>query len=323
MSQVSHCILCGRTEKTKLFDAKPVGFPSSKAFHLMQCSGCGLVVLDPVPAPEELSGFYPTVYYDESEDSVRSKTPSMFKQEKFAVVDKFRKSGFLLDLGCGTGGFVERMKKHGWKVHAADFSKNACRLASEKIGPENVFCTDFLKIGVADSTYDVVTLWHVIEHLPNPAEVLEKIHQLLKDDGIVVICCPNFNSWLRRIFKDKWYPLSVPHHLFHWTPKTLGILLKKTGFEVLEQKTRLMDIFGAMGMFKMSLMRAMGLAQLTMLAGSDGVGGEPPKRGTLWIFSRSVFNAFCFVVSFFLLCLGNSEQILAVARKPEKERPAQ
>ena len=91
---------------------------------------------------------------------------------------------------------------------------------------------DFLVSPFAEESFDVVTLWHVLEHLPRPVETLKKIRGLLTPSGLLVIALPNFNSIQARVFRGRWYHLEVPRHLYHFTPGVLRNLLEKEGFDV-------------------------------------------------------------------------------------------
>ena len=135
----------------------------------------------------------------------------------------------------------------------------------------------------------------------------------------MIICCPNFNSLLRLIFKGKWYPLSMPHHLVHFTPKTLSQILQVSGYTVKHRKKHFVDPLTNMGSLKMSLLRFLGLGRMTGLS----LHGETAKekhgyRPVWWSIARFGFNATAFIISLVLSMVGNEDVILVWAVKYQK-----
>lgn len=315
------CVLCGGCSLKELFAAREYITAARKQFRIVECGHCRLVRLDPMPPPEELAAYYPAEYFVVPEDEVRRRAPSFFIQDKVREVLRYKKSGVVLDIGCGGGGFIKRLQGLGFQVHGLDASPLACRLAGESVGAENIFHGDLMSVDFPASSYDVITMWHVIEHVHDPLAVLKKARLLLKDDGLLIVCCPNFDSWLRIFFKEKWYPFFVPHHLFHFTLRTLSIALEKAGYEVKSRKRHFVDPLTNMGSLKESLLRFMGLIHLTTMTPLDKKGeAVVPKRGFVWKAARFCFNAFCFAFSFFLSVLGNEELMLVWAAKKEGKR---
>lgn len=138
-----------------------------------------------------------------------------------------------MDLGCGTGSFLLAMKRRGFKTFGVDVSKNACEIA-RKNGVEVL--NGKLDDQIFQARYfDVITLWHVFEHLHNPASTLKEISRILKKDGILVIEVPNIDNFSFSLFKKYYFHLDLPRHLHHWSPKTIEMILNKNGFKVLHQ----------------------------------------------------------------------------------------
>ena len=311
-----NCPSCGSGSSKELFWARDYVLPEEKEYRLVECSNCHLAFLNPQPTEEELKRFYPWEYFHSPEDKVRAATPSFMMLDKVKETMRFKKKGMLLDIGCGQGGFLQQMQQQGFEVHGLDLSPAACQLASEKVGKDNIFEGDLFSVNLAGRCYDVVTLWHVIEHLSNPVKALRRIRALLKDDGLLVICCPDFSSWLRSIFKGSWYPLSVPHHLCHFTPRTLTRILEITGYTIERRKRHFIDPFSNMGCLKLTILRSLGLTNLTRL---KPLGGEEAdslqKRNFLWRIARFWFNMICFLLSLILSVFGNEESIMVWAFK--------
>ena len=317
------CVSCGSTSFKELFRARQYVISDEMKYTLVRCNKCRLVFLNPQPTQEELKRFYPSEFFCSTEDKVRTAMPSFMMLDKVKETMRFKKKGTLLDIGCGRGVFLQRMQHLGWEVHGLDFSPVACQSTSEKIGKDNIFEGDLLSINLPQRRYDVITLWHVIEHVNDPVKTLRKIHTLLKDNGLLIIYCPNFNSWLQLIFKEKWYPLSIPHHLFHFTRRTLYHILQITGYSIKWQKRHFIDPFTNMGSFKESALRLFGLERLTTIAPAPHTSKDEnlsEKRSLIWRMTRFTFNSICFSASLTLSILGNEEIILIWAVKNTEQK---
>ncbi len=140
----------------------------------------------------------------------------------------WRGKGRLLDVGCGGGAYLSRMQQFGWNVQGSDFSAHAvetCR-AQGLDTHQGVNVDELFEPG----RFDVVTLWHVLEHVPSPTQTLEQIRHVLADDGCLVLAVPNFDSWCARRYKELWFGMELPRHIWHFTPTTLEAMLNKAGF---------------------------------------------------------------------------------------------
>ncbi len=306
-----NCPSCGSASSKELFRARDYVLSEQKEYRVVECSNCHLAFLNPQPTEEELKRFYPWEYFHPPEDKVRAATPSFMMLDKVKETMRFKKKGMLLDIGCGQGGFLQQMQRQGFEVHGLDLSPTACQLASEKVGKDNIFEGDLFSVNLAERCYDVVTLWHVIEHLSNPVKALRRIRALLKDDGLLVICCPDFSSWLRLIFKGSWYPLQVPYHLCHFTPRTMSKVLKVAGYRMKRQKKHFVDPITNMGSLKMSLLRVVGLGRMTGLF--PLVGKEMGKQGyrpIWWRIVRFGLNMLALILSIAFSLIGSEEIML-------------
>lgn len=230
-----NCSLCGSDEKKLLFKCRDCRYHlANDDFNLVRCQRCGLVYVSPRPTQEELGKFYPGEYYGDARIGFFGDVISGFLNlQPVHDVRKYKRQGRLLDIGCGTGGFVLEMKKRGFETYGVDISSKACRLAREK-GLSNIYQGTLEKPKFPDNYFDVITLWHVLEHLPYPDSILSEIHRIIKKDGILLLEVPNIESLPFKIFKRYWFHLDIPRHLCHWSRKTVGRLLEKNNFEVLQ-----------------------------------------------------------------------------------------
>lgn len=138
--------------------------------------------------------------------------------------------GRLLDYGCGSGGYMYQMQQRGWEVIGMDMSEEALNVCREQglkvhqgIDPTKVF---------EPNSFDVVSLWHVIEHVPSPTETLGQMNSILKPGGKLVLVMPNINSTLARRYGPYWFPMELPRHFTHFDRSSLRKILTKSGFQV-------------------------------------------------------------------------------------------
>jgi SAM-dependent methyltransferase len=138
----------------------------------------------------------------------------------------------LLDVGCGNGSFLNNIQAlTGSQVYGVDVSKAAAHAAKEAFQLD-IFTGTILDASFPDSYFDVITAWSYLEHLNAPARALLKIASLLKPGGCFIMNTPNFDSLNSKLFKDKWYHLDCPRHLYLYTPKTIAALLDNCGLNV-------------------------------------------------------------------------------------------
>jgi 2-polyprenyl-3-methyl-5-hydroxy-6-metoxy-1,4-benzoquinol methylase len=152
-------------------------------------------------------------------------------RKKHRLIARLTRKKKLLDIGCGTGYFLSYMKKHSYDVMGIEKNSVAKEFAVKnfklKIKPPE----DLLN-GTIKKQFDIITLWHVLEHLYNPQIYLKMIHELLHDDGILLIALPNHHSFDAAHYKDKWAAYDLPRHLWHFTPETLKSFAEKCKFEI-------------------------------------------------------------------------------------------
>jgi ubiquinone/menaquinone biosynthesis C-methylase UbiE len=207
------------------------------SFNLVQCKQCGLLYLNPRPTAEEMEHYYPKEYLpytvaQQGEQSWLAYIDHCYGHWKRlrAVEDRYSQGGHLLDVGCATGDFLQVMHRSGrWDVRGVDTSLEATQYARERYGLD-VFTGEVSEAGYADGYFDVVTMWHVIEHVHDPKGTLAELHRIMKPGGLLVVSTPNLRSWDARIFGRYWVGLDAPRHLFVFSPATLQHLLQRAGF---------------------------------------------------------------------------------------------
>ena len=158
---------------------------------------------------------------------------------KFKQLKPFVKPlGKLLDIGCGSGNFLSFMNKKNFNVFGVENNTTALEICAKKK----------LKVyssleSLPNKAFDIISLWHVLEHLPQTEEVIAKIHDLLTSKGVLIVAVPNFSSHDRKHYKNNWAALDVPRHLWHFTPEGLEEMFSSAGFKLLKKSPLWLDVF--------------------------------------------------------------------------------
>jgi 2-polyprenyl-3-methyl-5-hydroxy-6-metoxy-1,4-benzoquinol methylase len=238
MNSLKHvsCNFCGGSN-TKLLYASTVGdtpptaedyvgtHPGYGKYHdLVQCQNCSLIYMNPRDAeiPRLLSEVVDHDYIDSQNERIE-----MF-QNHLKLIKRFKPQGSLLDIGCYAGTFLSLAKQAGYRVEGVEPSVWAANYAKEQTGAE-VHCESIEKMALPENSFDIVTLWDVVEHLEDPLLCLKKAYRAMKPDGILIISTHNIGSLFARSLGSH-YPWLMRFHLYHFTPDTLAMLGAKAGF---------------------------------------------------------------------------------------------
>lgn len=223
-----------------------------KAYTLYCCPSCGAGITHPRPTNSSLEQHYKTGLYAKSGGRGMGLINFIYNGLQDIRIKEFERycssTGKLLDVGCGKGRFLSRAARRNWCVQGVESSSSQADFAKERY-QLNVFSGDLLEANFDESHFDVITTWHVLEHLPNPKQYLNETHRILKPNGLLVLEVPNFNSLQAKIGQNKWFQLDVPRHLIHYKIRTLEYLLSNYGFTLLEYKTISFDL-GPFGMLQ-------------------------------------------------------------------------
>jgi 2-polyprenyl-3-methyl-5-hydroxy-6-metoxy-1,4-benzoquinol methylase len=209
-------------------------------FDVRLCDSCGTGCTTPLVPESELAKFYGRGYasHKEASSAVYAKIVHGLKRIQVAALLRSppflealsAKPGRALDVGCGRGDLAAGLMAHGWQVEGVEPSPKAAALAERQgvrvVGP------NLATAALARDGYDLVTLRHSLEHLPDPLGDLRRVQRVLRPGGRVVISVPNFASWQRRRFGACWFHLDLPRHRTHFTPSSLATLLQNAGLAV-------------------------------------------------------------------------------------------
>lgn len=236
------CNLCGADDTKFCFYTKDRNNDSAKThFRLVKCKKCDLVFLNPRPDKEEIKKFYPPWYHSRAEKRV----VDIYQTEIWGIpwreamlrkaepILKYKKEGKILDIGCGDGSLLKFMNDLGWQVHGLDLQGGSSAYARDILGLK-VSTGRLEEVDYPEEFFDIIILFHVLEHLHDPSIVLKKANLLLKKDGYLLIEVPNFNSFDSKIFRSRWVGISSPLHLYHFKPNSLKSMLQKCGYTPIE-----------------------------------------------------------------------------------------
>jgi SAM-dependent methyltransferase len=205
------CDLCNSTEQNLLYSK--IDFVTGNDFHLVEC-GCGMAFVNPMPTEDSIGSLYPTDYL-EGKDTMDSLYKRMARRLPKGIPGK------LLDIGCGRGDFISYTRKLGWDVTGIDLLDHAGK-ADVPIITGNFITMDF-----AESYYDVVTAWAVLEHVRTPSLFFQKIGRILKPGGSFIFTAPNFSAYgMRHACVE-----DIPRHLWLFTPRAVCSYLKNSGMK--------------------------------------------------------------------------------------------
>ncbi len=219
---------------------------SNEWFTIVCCDSCGFKFTNPVPAPEVIGKYYKSEEYISHSDTKKGLISRLYHLVRnFTLKSKLqliggRSEGMrLLDYGCGTGSFLEVCKNAGWLVTGMEPDEDAAKLASRS----GAIYPDLQTLKLRDQKYDVITLWHVLEHVSDLAETLSFFTEVLLPGGRLIIAVPNYRSYDAVSYGAHWAAYDVPRHLYHFDQTTLGTLLKSYGFVLDKVRPMLFDSF--------------------------------------------------------------------------------
>ena len=209
-------------------------------FRLVACRQCGLHFLNPRPAAAHLATAYPETYYHNASRTADAPAllRSPFENEKLDLLRAWgiiKPAGLVLDVGASRGEFLALMGREGWRGIGVEANAQVAQWGRDQWGID-VRSGDLDTLTLPERAFDLVTLWQTLEHLPDPLAALGSIRGMLHPGGALVVAVPNLDSLQARLFGPDWYHLDPPRHLYHFSPRTLELLLRRAGFVPLETR---------------------------------------------------------------------------------------
>ncbi len=249
MKQTHHnCLVCNSISIAPFLSCKDY-FVSGENFELYHCQNCGFTFTQDIPSASEIGPYYQSETYISHSNTRQGITNKLYHtvrnimlHRKYRLIKNYTDGKELLDIGCGTGYFAHFMGQKGYHsrgmepdANARNFARTQFQLSVEE--PEKVLAEDHAQ------QFDVITLWHVLEHLHDPARYMAWMHRSLKDSGVLVVALPNCSSLDARYFKEYWAAYDVPRHLWHFTPKTFTAYALNNNFSMQRVKRLPFDAY--------------------------------------------------------------------------------
>lgn len=233
---IKACPLCGSARLKQTMTCTDC-YASGESFDLYSCEDCGFLFTQGAPVETEIGRYYETPEYVSHSDTHKGLVNMVYHWVRVFMLERKARlvqevshcrTGRLLDIGTGTGYFADKMRRKGWQVEAVEKNAQARAFAKEHFGLE--VKADSELNGFASHSFQVITLWHVLEHLERLNETWALLHRLLVDNGVLLVAVPNSKSFDAGFYHSQWAAYDVPRHLWHFTPDSITRFALKHNF---------------------------------------------------------------------------------------------
>lgn len=247
METLSNCPVCNSINYSLFLVCKD-NTVSRETFDIVQCVSCGFKFTNPRPEENKTGKYYKSEEYVSHSNTKKGFVNSVYQivrkytlLKKLQLISSYYKTGKILDIGSGTGEFLKLFKDANWETLGIEPSPDARKMAVENY---NLDIKEEAEINNLETeSFDVITMWHVLEHVPKLNERIEDLKRLIKPNGIIIIAVPNCTSLDAKIYKKNWAAYDVPRHLYHFSPKDIDTIFKNHGLKVFRTLPMIFDSF--------------------------------------------------------------------------------
>lgn len=251
MSTIIHHTACPVCDSSDIFPVLTARdhTVSNEIFEITECKTCTARFTQNIPDADSIGRYYQSENYISHSNTSKGLVNRLYHRVRKITLNQKRKlvesvtglkHGNLLDVGAGTGLFVDAMRAAGWKVTGLEPDA----AARDRARQMNILLNDSKDLfNLPSSSFDAITLWHVLEHVHDLHGYLEQLKKLLQDNGKLIIAVPNYTSADAAIYKEFWAAYDVPRHLYHFSPGSMKLLLKKHGFKLESTHPQWFDSF--------------------------------------------------------------------------------
>ena len=249
MIHYDHCPVCGQNAIADKFVVKDYTV-SGEEYMLQHCTACSFVFTQDVPSQEEIGTYYASQNYISHSNTQKGIVNNLYHKVRKITLASKRKlvenitgitKGNHLDVGCGTGAFLNEMKTAGWNITGLEPDDTARKNAQELFNIQPQASHELFNLSVEN--YDAITMWHVLEHVHQLHEYVAQLKILLKPKGKLFIAVPNYTAYDADHYQRFWAAYDVPRHLYHFSPDSMRVLMEKHGLQVLQTKPMWFDSF--------------------------------------------------------------------------------
>jgi len=253
---------------------------TNRRYAIVRCTRCLFVFAEPRPTEQELEAFYSSTYfvrdrptslgYADYRTIAEANARRMWRQLRSEVAGTEPRR--LLDVGCATGGFLAEARADGWESVGVELSADAVAVARSEFGLD-VIHGDLSSPLLEPTSFGLVTMWHVLEHVVDPLASLERARELLAHRGRLLIELPNWNSLGRVLRRSAWSQLKPPEHINFFTPRSLRAAVEKAGMAVVESRTAYPSLLDRAAVLRRTRPLHLAVAVAGRAAGAAGRGG--------------------------------------------------
>ena len=241
------CPWCG-SEKAQINLWLKDDFLSKEDFHICECLNCGLQYTMPRPSKDKIGNYYKSEEYYSHQENTKGFIPRVYEavkkvnlKHKYALATRGLEKGKLLDIGCGVGDFLHTAEEKGWECIGVEPSEEAKAIAKKRI-KANIIKSEELE-QIPDNTFDIITMWHVLEHVDNLRWQVEQLQRLIKPNGRIVIAVPNYKSHDGQFYKEHWAAYDVPRHLSHFNQQVITKIFRTKGLQLVRKDKLIWDAY--------------------------------------------------------------------------------
>ncbi len=248
MKTLTLCPIC-KTQSFEPFVTCKDYTVSVQNFNIVSCNNCNFKFTNPRPEDEKLGDYYKSEDYISHSNTNKGIISKLYKsvrnytlKKKLILISKYVSRGTILDYGCGTGMFLKVCQDAGWKSFGMEPDEGARKIASE-MGLNMFSDKERIQTYIGTEKFDIITLWHVLEHVTDLEKTLNFFKEKLNQNGALIIAVPNYACYDAKHYKEYWAAYDVPRHLYHYEIETIQKLLSKFSFKLIETKPMKFDSF--------------------------------------------------------------------------------
>lgn len=247
MNKISQCPICNGRLFSEFLETEDY-FLTKNKFSIVQCDDCGFKLTNPKPRLEDLPQYYDSTEYISHSNADKGLVNKIYQivrklalKSKVNLIGKYIKSGHVVDIGCGTGEFLNAMQQNKYEVTGVEPNVVARKQAEINYGLTVIDENQIEELN--KSQFNVITLWHVLEHVYDLAERISQINELITSKGILIVAVPNPSSYDAKHYGKFWAAYDCPRHLYHFDHSAIKKLFGKYDFEVIAQRPMYFDSF--------------------------------------------------------------------------------